>query len=107
MWVVLKVMYDDGAFEDVAIAVSITSYTPRTADDACVLDVGDHPYIRWKSFAYYARLHHATLAEMKAACAGAQKQASVDPALLSRLLVGAENSEFTKRSLKALLKRRV
>jgi hypothetical protein len=37
------------------LLVSVTTWTNSLCDDACILDVGDHPFIRHKSWVMYRK----------------------------------------------------
>lgn len=61
LWIVLS----DPTLDHFVLLVNLTSYRPDK-DDACILDVGDHPFIRHPSCVNYAKVKHIAVAQLEA-----------------------------------------
>lgn len=105
LWIVLAVYRPDLAYEDWALIVSITTLAKaKSVDSACVLNVGDHPFISHESFAYYQRMREVEL-NILAACVTSGRQPCLQD-LLTRLIEGLHRSRFTRRGFKSRVLRK-
>lgn len=88
------------------LAVSITTlYAGVKHDPACVLQVGDHPFIQHESWAYYRRCDFKTEAELIALVGnmGCVPHAACSPALLHRLRISICQSLAAPQEFQDLL----
>lgn len=100
LWIVLGVYQPDMVYEDWGLIVSITTLAKaKFVDSACVLNVGDHPFISHESFAYYQRLREVELTTLAKFATAARQRCSAD--LLKRLIQGLHQSKHSKRGHKA------
>ena len=77
-----------------------------TEDSTCILEPGDHPFVKRASFVYFAKARCPSVAQLEA---GFQKELfrfleKATPELLERIRRGALSSPFMARKYKDLLK---
>jgi len=102
LWVVVEVYtpeLDTGG--QVAVLVNCTTWV-ATGDPACVVDEGDHPFLKHRSFMFYQRAAEVPVAEISKLTT----REPVSPELLTRIRRGLRASKFTKRGLKGLVPNR-
>ena len=106
LWIVIS---DPKQNRGKVLLVNFSSVKPSVRfDDACVVDVGDHPYIKKKTFVYYDKARVATDRGLEKEISSGQADASAyDPVsdnLLDRIRQGASTSRFIDRGYRQLLK---
>ncbi|NKL34519.1 hypothetical protein G9X64_04385 [Rhizobium sophorae] len=82
--------------------MSITTWTNNLCDDACILDVGDHEFIRHQSWIMYRK---ARLEEALTLDNGVQRgifipRQPMRPEVFDRVAVGICSSQHTPRKIK-------
>lgn len=96
LWIVVHVHESGLDTCALAVLVSATSWIPG-GDTSCALDVGDHPFIAYRSFVYYQMAVEIPVTDVEQ---NMQRYAAVSPAVLTRLRQGLHASRFTPRGLK-------
>lgn len=61
-------------------------------DEACIIEKGDHPFVKHKSFIAYREARLLSFDQLKSLLPRLKMQKSVSPALLQRIRDGAANS---------------
>jgi len=95
----LRVIISDPSIDSQQVLfVSMTSYDV-TKEDVCVLDVGDHPFVKHKTCIAYATAKHASLVELIKLRDTGQLRPSepVSAAVLERIRRGVSLSRDIKR----------
>ncbi len=106
LWVVVS---DPKQNPDEVLLVNFSSVKPGVpCDPACIVKIGDHPYITAQSFVYYGYARIATNADLERQIASGQADAAAYPPvntdLLDRIRKGAGTSRFIVRKHRQLLK---
>jgi len=102
LWLVIT---SPGADRQLAI-VNVT--TKRLgSDETCVLQIGDHPFIRHDSVVLYEKAQTADADDLEGAMVELHLEARtpLPPAVLARVQSGALSSVFTPRGVKAMVRR--
>ncbi len=88
------------------VAVNVSSVkSHNNYDPTCILDVGDHPFIRHKSFVYYrhAAIFKVSYIKQGIATGDIILQEKASDRLMSAILAGFAQSEQTSAHILALL----
>lgn len=90
----LWILIFDPCQSDEAVIVNLTTFGAGK-DDACVLDVGDHPFVRHRTCVYFAgaRKIKTTALEFGIQSGQIVPQAPVSPAVLDRILEAIPRSK--------------
>jgi hypothetical protein len=81
------------------LAVNITTlYNPGIADNSCVLDVGDYPEIKYKSFVFYHKALEAATKNIMTKPFKCEKTRLTDKTL-RKIQEGAKKSKFLNKKL--------
>ncbi|HFX6223800.1 hypothetical protein ACT4VJ_06415 [Acinetobacter baumannii] len=89
------------------VSVNFTSVTTeKKIDPACIIEAGEHPFIQHQSFVLYERIQ---IMDHQHVChcvnTGVYRPATkVSVELLDRIICGIQDSSFTPRKFKKLLK---
>ncbi|MDQ9887248.1 MULTISPECIES: hypothetical protein [Acinetobacter] len=89
------------------VSVNFTSVTTeKKIDPACIIEAGEHPFIQHQSFVLYERIQ---VMDHQHVChcvnTGVYRPATkVSVELLDRIICGIQDSSFTPRKFKKLLK---
>ncbi|ENU44678.1 hypothetical protein F985_00551 [Acinetobacter seifertii] len=89
------------------VSVNFTSVTiEKKIDPACIIEAGEHPFIQHQSFVLYERIQ---IMDHQHVCncvnTGVYRPATkVSVELLDRIICGIQDSSFTPRKFKKLLK---
>jgi len=104
LWIVLTGPDVDGR----VVIVNVTSRV-HCADDACLLDVGDHPFVSHESAIAYrlAKLVPNTQLDDWERRRYLQPRPGVSAELLERIQAGALASRFTPRGIKVAIRRQL
>lgn len=89
------------------LLVCVCSIKPNTSyDSACVLDVGDHPFIRHPSYISYreSRIRPATMVEEKVRAGYYLPRTDCSIELLRRIIASAQTSTLASREMKMFLR---
>ena len=91
LWIVISDMDEDPHF---ALIVNMTTWRDDK-DQACILDVGDHPYVKHKTCINYAKAKHLPAVPLDdwIATGKIKNLEPVSDALLKRIRDSAENSK--------------
>ena len=75
-------------------------------DPTCLINVGDHPFIRHPSYVAYAKGREQFAQDLANGVAngGVSDRGLIDEAVFARIVVGAPNSKFTKPFIKKALR---
>jgi hypothetical protein len=86
------------------VLVSFTSiHKDAPFDDACVIEAGEHPFIRHRSYVAYRYMRIDPLAHIEALSArGWQRREDCSLMLLKKIIVGAGKSKHISRELKEI-----
>jgi hypothetical protein len=92
--------------DDLVVIVSFTSHD-LTKDPACVLDLGDHPFIRHETSVAYRRARYVPnrVLDMAAARGDVIPNTPLTPEVLHRVRQGAGNSLHIKEGFRKFLAR--
>ena len=72
-------------------------------DDACIIRVGEHPFITHESYIAYRHARLDSMRDLEKVCGTVWRQhANCSEQLLSRIREGAKKSRFMRRDLKKL-----
>ena len=101
LWIVIS---DPKQNRGKVLLVNFSSVKPSVRfDDACVVDVGDHPYIKKKTFVYYDKARVATDRGLEKEISSGQADASAyDRQLASCLIVITSAATMARPSLSLL-----
>jgi hypothetical protein len=101
LWVVVS---DPDAFPGAVLIANLTTHT-CDQEDVCLLDAGEHPYIRHKTCVAYGRAKRTTRDDLcRLRDAGKiDMQGPVSPEVLQRILIGASLSRRIPRDLIELM----
>lgn len=102
LWVIIS---DPEAHPDQVLFVSMTSYD-LTKEDVCLIDQGEHPFVKHKTCIDYSDARHATSAQLDTLLTAEQilRATSVSDDLLERIRIGASLSEDLPQRYKKLLR---
>jgi hypothetical protein len=77
------------------LLVNLTSHR-ADKDDACILDVGDHPFIRHRSCVNYAKVKHIAVAQLETILnmPSVERREPLSIEVLQRIRDGAGKSRF-------------
>jgi hypothetical protein len=91
LWIVLS----DPTRDHFVLLVNLTSYR-ADKDDACILDVGDHPFIQHRSCVNYAKVKHIAVAQLEAILKmpAVERREPLSAEVLRRIREGAGKSKF-------------
>jgi hypothetical protein len=97
LWVVIS---DPDAYPDAVLVVNLTTYT-FDHEGVCLISAGEHPWVRHKTCVAYEFARTLTRAQLQSLSSDnqLQKQASVSPELLQRIIHGASLSHRIKVEL--------
>lgn len=104
LWVVVS---DPHKNPDEVLLVNLTSVKQGVfCDDACMVDVGDHPFVTTKSFLYYreAKVESNTALERRISANPSILREPVSAEFLKRIRDGARKSRFLQNRYKQLLR---
>jgi hypothetical protein len=105
LWIVLAVYEPELEYDEWALIVSVTTLDrAKFVDEACVLNVGDHPFLAHESFVHYQRTREVETRTLAACAANARQPCSPD--LLKRLIEGLHRSPHTRRGHKSRVPRK-
>ena len=93
LWVVMS---DPGANADEVVIVNLTSHDSPDKDASCILDVGDHPWIKHRTSVRYmdARItKESNLDQLVRSGALVPKEPASDQ-MLRKILTGAQATQF-------------
>lgn len=97
------VVLTDPAKNDSVLLVNATTYRGNLPHDAsCFLDVGDHPFIRHKSYILYSKPHRATLQRLRTLIASGAvtlRPPPVSHAVFARIEAGTSSNQMTPDDL--------
>lgn len=92
------VVLTDPAKSDTVLLVNATTYRQNAPHDAsCFLDVGDHPFIRHKSYIVYSKPHKATVQKLRTMIASGTitlRPPPVSQAVFARIEAGASSCQM-------------
>lgn len=89
------------------VSVNFTSVTTeKRIDPACIIEAGEHPFIQHQSYVLYERIQIMDHQHVcKCVNTGVYRRADkVSVELLDRIICGIQDSSFTPRKFKKLLK---
>jgi hypothetical protein len=98
LWVVLH-----GQAGGSLLIAPVRSINPKTIDDACLVEAGDHPRIRERSFVDYQFARLLAPDELKRLDRFIVRADEVPGALFDRIRTGAAKSSFLPRKFKPLV----
>ena len=100
------VISDGEQCSDRVVLINLTSWKPRISDETCVLDVGDHPFIKQKTVVFYREARIAKAGDLEEAeqCDLIYRDDVLDASLLRRIQEGAMQSDQTPRCVKEFLR---
>lgn len=106
----LNIILSDGDGNGNCLVVSLTTWREgkdgkpfRGQDNSCVLDVGDHPFIKHKSWIYYAMARELPCNEIFNEIIISKKferKEVFNPSVLLKIQEGARKSKFLPEELK-------
>lgn len=100
------VFYPERGFSGVLL-VNVSSIKPdKWFDDTCVLEPGEHPFIRWRSFVMYSQAVIANSDEISQGVAIGEfaTRDPVDEHIYERVSEGFELSKHVKPKIKRFIK---
>lgn len=88
-----------GPQQEIIIVPICTVYEDRKYDDSCIVNAGDHDFIKHPSYVYYRKCRQHTAFELKR---GIENRLFVDKGIVSvelfdRIISAASRSKFTPR----------
>ena len=99
LWIVAYVHTPEYATTPHAIVVNVTTARGRGDDRTCILNVGDHPFIKHESFVYYGEAREVEVADLVAM----SSQGPVSSDLFQRVRSGFRNSRHVRNKMKGLV----
>lgn len=102
LWIVISDPNEGGN----VVCVNFTSLSEDEVDESCILDPGDHPFIKRRTVVKYGLANWWAADKIAAAIASGQFSAHppVRPEILQRIREGGLNSLYLNRSMKAALR---
>lgn len=100
LWIIITTPRGpDGEF----LIVNMTTLTEHKEDRSCVLDAGDHPFVRHKTVIAYHDARTGTQAALREHSGMVHPREPVSAAILSRIQQGALKSAFLRPKFRAMI----
>lgn len=99
LWVVIAIGNPSGK---IAI-VNCTTWEPSCQDESCVIQPGEHPFVKHKTVVNYRDAKIVTTAQLNQVRSLVQPHANANSELLERICQGARESRFTSKKILRLL----
>ena len=102
LWIIIT---DPQKNDGDVLAVNLTTLRDHTEDESCVLDKGDHPFIRHKTAVNYGDARRWRISKINQALEEGKllMDRPVTPGVLRKILKGAKESKFLREHSKRLL----
>lgn len=100
LWVVVA----DGATDGALVTVNFTTWRPKCDDENCIVEVGEHPFVKHKSVVAYEKarlLKPAEQAQVACLCPSGPR---VSAALLEKIQLGGLKSDLLVQKYQARIK---